>query len=184
MEKRESSAVEERIGEWLKEGESHKLPAWDEFPAIPLYMDQVILYLKDSLGLFQREGGSSLLTSSMINNYVKSGVLPHPEKKKYEKKHLGALMLVCMLKQVLSLQDIKTLLDGEELGPELYRFFLETHLNAMRETCGALSQGRKENLWREALRLAVQANAQRAAAERILCELAKESPKGERGTDK
>ena len=51
-------------------------PGWEELPGIPLYMDQVIFYLKDSLGFFQREPEGSLLTSSMINNYVKTGCCP------------------------------------------------------------------------------------------------------------
>ena len=48
----------------------------------------------------------------MINNYVKTGLIPHPDKKKYTKEHLAGLMAVCMLKQVLPIQDIKTLFSG------------------------------------------------------------------------
>lgn len=168
--------AENRVSAWAAEGKALEVPAWEELPSIPLYMDQVIFYLKDSLRLFQRDGESSLLTSSMINNYVKNQVLPHPEKKKYGKEHLGALMAVCMLKQVLSLQDIKTLLSGEELGPELYQLFRETHLAAVRETCRDLEESCREgkSLKEEALRLAAEANAKRAAAERILWELGKE----------
>lgn len=88
------------LAEWARQGQEAAPPAWEELPGIPLYMDQVILYLGESLELFQREG-SSLLTSSMINNYVKTGLIPHPEKKKYTKEHLAGLMAVCMLKQVL-----------------------------------------------------------------------------------
>ena len=106
----------EEIYRWAREGTGLCPPAWNELPSIPLYMDQVIFYLKDSLRFFERDEETSLLTSSMINNYVKNGVLPHPDKKKYGKEHLGALMAVCMLKQVLSIQDIKTLLSGEELS--------------------------------------------------------------------
>ena len=56
------------VAAWAKEGETAAPPAWEELPAIPLYMDQVILYLGESLKLFQREEEASLLTSSMINN--------------------------------------------------------------------------------------------------------------------
>lgn len=99
------------LAEWARQGQEAAPPAWEELPGIPLYMDQVILYLGESLELFQREG-SSLLTSSMINNYVKTGLIPHPDKKKYTKEHLAGLMAVCMLKQVLPIQDIKTLFSG------------------------------------------------------------------------
>ncbi len=173
------SDVENRIQAWAGTGESLELPDWEQLPSIPLYMDQVIFYLKDSLRFFQRDEDSSLLTSSMINNYVKKEVIPHPEKKKYGREHLGALTVVCMLKQVLSIQDLKTLLDGRELGPELYRLFREVHTEAVQETCRALEEscGQGGDLRAEALRLAARANALRAAAERILCELAREEEK-------
>ena len=113
------------IAAWARAGQGEPLPAWDDLPAIPLYMDQVILYLGESLELFQREG-SSLLTSSMINNYVKTGLIPHPDKKKYTKEHLAGLMAVCMLKQVLPIQDIKTLFSGG-MDPHTYALFRQAH---------------------------------------------------------
>ncbi len=159
--------VEQEMEKWLETGRELELPAWEELPAIPLYMDQVILYLRECLSFFQQDENSPLLTSSMINNYVKNGVLPHPDKKKYRKEHLGALMAVCMLKQVLSIQELKTLLDGQEIGPELYELFREAQTGAVQETCRSL-QGSKANLKREALRLAAEANAKRCAAQQIL----------------
>ena len=105
------------LAEWARQGQEAAPPAWEELPGIPLYMDQVILYLGESLELFQREG-SSLLTSSMINNYVKTGLIPHPDKKKYTKEHLAGLMAVCMLKQVLPIPDVKTLLESQFEGAQ------------------------------------------------------------------
>lgn len=126
------------LAEWARQGQEAAPPAWEELPGIPLYMDQVILYLGESLELFQREG-SSLLTSSMINNYVKTGLIPHPDKKKYTKEHLAGLMAVCMLKQVLPIQDIKTLFSG---GMDLhtYALFRQAHTEALAETCRSLEE--------------------------------------------
>ncbi len=170
------------VAAWANEGETAAPPAWEELPAIPLYMDQVILYLGESLKLFQREE-ASLLTSSMINNYVKNGLIPHPDKKKYTKEHLAGLMAVCMLKQVLSIQDIKTLLTGWEITGETYELFRGAHTQAVQETCRALEETcRTKSDLKQAALLAVEANAKRAAAERILCELGREpgkKPKGE-----
>ncbi len=167
--------LEKRLLDWTEAGKTAGLPEWDSLPSIPLYMDQVIFYLKDSLRLFERDEDASLLTSSMINNYVKKEVIPHPEKKKYGKEHLAALTAVCLLKQVLSIQDLKTLLSGQGFGPELYELFREAHTAAVQETCQALAEScrRGDDLRAEALRLAARANAQRAAAERILCEMGK-----------
>lgn len=48
--------------------------AWDALPDIDLYMDQVVSYLpRQSVG-----GKAPAVTSAMINNYVKDGLLPGP----------------------------------------------------------------------------------------------------------
>lgn len=166
----------EKILEWARSGKELTPPDWDALPTIPLYVDQVLLYLRDSLRLFERDENDVLLTNSMINNYVKNGILPHPDKKKYSRQHLAALMAVCMLKQVLAIPDIAALLGGQEMGPELYGSFLTAHTGAVREACRELEESclSGKDLRLEALRLAAESNAKRAAAERILCELAEE----------
>ncbi len=164
--------------QWAHHASELPLPQWDSFPNIPLYMDQVVLYLSDQLQAFQREGGQPLLTSSMVNNYVKNGAIPRPEKKKYDRRHLGELAALCMLKQVLSLQDIATLFSGETEAQELYGLFCEVHRAAMEEVCAELDKSLQKaaaDPRQEALRLAAEANAKRAAAEHILVELAKKA---------
>ena len=165
------------LAEWARQGQEAAPPAWEELPGIPLYMDQVILYLGESLELFQREG-SSLLTSSMINNYVKTGLIPHLDKKKYTKEHLAGLMAVCMLKQVLPIQDIKTLFSGG-MDPHTYALFRQAHTEALAETCRSLEEtcASGADLKQAALLLAAEANAKRAAAQRILSLLGEEAPK-------
>ena len=130
----DSIQAAQAVAEWAEKGQTATPPAWEELPSIPLYMDQVILYLGESLELFQGEGEPSLLTSSMINNYVKNGLIPHPQKKKYAKEHLAGLMAVCMLKQVLSIQDMKTLLGSGEISPQTYQLFRQAHTAALQET--------------------------------------------------
>lgn len=170
------SNAENNILSWAQLGKELDIPSWDDLPNIPLYMDQVIFYLKDSLSFFEHDDTSPLLTSSMINNYVKNDVIPHPEKKKYSKEHLGALMAVCILKQVLSMQDIKVLL-SDTAHSELYERFRSTHTDAVHEVCSQLAEHcqNADDLKAAALCLAVEANAKRAAAERILCELSVEN---------
>ena len=162
----------ESTAAWARETGQEPLPAWDSLPGIPLYMDQVVLYLTDLLAPFQRED-TPLLTSSMVNNYVKAGAIPRPEKKKYDRRHLSGLTVLCMLKQVLSLQDIKVLLRDGALAQEQYGLFLQAHHAAMEELTRdlqeSLSQGRDPR--EEALRLAAEANAKRAAAEQLLLRL-------------
>ena len=88
--------ADEKILEWAQEGCELSCPEWEQLPAIPLYVDQVLQYLRDSLQFFERDEEDVLLTNSMINNYVKKNVLPHPEKKKYSREHLAALTVICL----------------------------------------------------------------------------------------
>ena len=79
-------------------------PRWDEFPAIELYMDQVLSILENSLSGFSH--GERTITSSMINNYVKQKIVKPPVKKKYDRVHLSYLYAVSILKPLMSISDI------------------------------------------------------------------------------
>ena len=62
----------------------------------------------------------------MINNYVKQGVMPAPEKKKYNRAQIAYLLVICILKQVYSISDIKKLIaltiKNYEVGKAYNRF--------------------------------------------------------------
>jgi DNA-binding transcriptional MerR regulator len=55
--------------------------------------------------------GDKILTKTMINNYVKNKVLIPPVRKKYGRDHILLLIFIYYLKNILSLEDIKTILD-------------------------------------------------------------------------
>ena len=80
------------LEEWANEAASHHMAAWDQLPEIYLYMDQVLTYLNRQLALY--DGTANPLTASMINNYVKDGVLERPQKKKSSRDHLALLYLL------------------------------------------------------------------------------------------
>ena len=84
------------------------LPRWEELPTLELYMDQVITLIDQYLSPVIQTEKHPLLTSSMVNNYVKKGMIPAPEKKRYNQKHLAFLIAITMLKQVLTIPEIKT----------------------------------------------------------------------------
>jgi len=171
------SEAADSITKWAEEIEKYSAVEWDRLPEIYLYMDQVLTYMDKQLCLFERNENTSLLTSSMINNYVKDGVLPRPEQKKYSRDHLALLMVICMLKQVLSIQDVssllKTLLEDASKS-EMYGRFCEAQSSALKEVCERVkttaTQGEAE-LTRLAIELSIEANARRTASERILSEL-------------
>lgn len=108
------SNEKENITKYLKDLDEFKLPAYNEFPPIPLYMEQVISYIGECLKTFSgnKEGDdNNVLTPFMVNNYVKAKIITPPKDKKYSKEHLAYLLAIALLKSVVSMKDIATLID-------------------------------------------------------------------------
>lgn len=88
------------------------IPRWNELPTIQLYMDQVIELVNTSLEIWNISG-ENVLTSSMVNNYVKLGIIPPPEKKRYSRNQLAYLIIICILKQIMPISDIKVFIESQ-----------------------------------------------------------------------
>ena len=105
-------------------------PAWEQLPDLGLYMDQVITYMERQFkALYPKTG--SLLTPSMINNYVKSGLVKRPAGKKYDREQLAQLIMLCTLKQVATMEEMKQLLtppEGKDTE-QLYEDFRAAQVN-------------------------------------------------------
>ena len=86
------------------------IPRWNELPEIDLYLDQVVGYLEKYLEQYNANKEDKIITKTMINNYVKLGVMPAPEKKKYSREHIAYLIVICVLKQVYCISDIGKLI--------------------------------------------------------------------------
>ncbi len=104
--------INNSLNEWLKKLENFNLINYDELPDIELYMDQILTLIQRQLSIFTYNSYDKLLTSSMVNNYVKGNVIPAPISKKYNREHLALLEEVCTLKQVLSIAEIKQIIDS------------------------------------------------------------------------
>lgn len=87
-----------------------KNPDFDKIPEIALYMDQLLEYLDQALECNKRSPKDGIYTKTMVNNYVKAGVISSPDKKKYTKDTLVDLIAFYHLKQTFSIQDAQTLL--------------------------------------------------------------------------
>jgi DNA-binding transcriptional MerR regulator len=83
----------------------------DVIPNIDLYMDQITSFMDSQLENSKRHEDDKSLTKTMINNYTKNDLLPPPNKKKYSKEHLLSLIFIYYLKNFLSINDIKTILN-------------------------------------------------------------------------
>jgi hypothetical protein len=106
-----------------------------DIPSIDLYMDQVTTLFESKLFHQKRDIKEPILTKTMINNYAKAKLLTPIKNKKYSKQQIIMLILIYNLKQILSLDDIKSLFTpiteklsaekGSELSMEdLYTNFL------------------------------------------------------------
>lgn len=82
-----------------------------DVPNIDLYMDQVTTFMDEQLASCKRHEDDKLLTKTMINNYAKNDLLPPPEKKKYTKEHLMTLLFIYYFKNILSINDIQSILN-------------------------------------------------------------------------
>lgn len=81
----------------------------DHIPDIDLYMDQLLDFLNNRLNSLKRDTDDKGLTKTMINNYTKDQLLIPPLNRKYGKQHVMLLILICQLKSILSINDIKRL---------------------------------------------------------------------------
>ncbi len=150
--------------------EQERPAAWEALPNLALYMDQIISYMPQQLIHFdQREA----LTSAMVNNYIKDGLVPRAEGKRYGPVHLGYLTAVSALKKVLSVRDTGALLSaGQATGKDaqiLYGYFCSALDRALTDTAQAIdADACREDLARMALDLALRSYANQLACARIL----------------
>ena len=122
--------VADKLVRWDRYIKELHLPRYDELPSLELYMDQVIVLLNQYLRHFVFAASEDkLITPSMVNNYVKMKLLPAPVKKKYGRTHLACLIMICTLKQTLSISVIKRMLPvGDEAEVcRQYDEFVSTH---------------------------------------------------------
>jgi len=104
------------------------IPRWEELPDIELYMDQVITFIENNVYIYPFINNEKVITSSMINNYVKLNLIPKPIKKKYNKTHLAYLIAISILKHVFTIQEVRdgilfqAMLNGEK---DAYNLFCE-----------------------------------------------------------
>ncbi len=88
---------------------SFRLPRYNEIPDVGLYLEQTTKYINSFLMPIGFE-----ITGSMIRNYVKMGLLNNPEHKQYYANHIGHLIAIAILKNVISLDNISVLFSKQK----------------------------------------------------------------------
>lgn len=126
----DKSIVEQRLPIWIHVMEKFDLPDWDTLPQLDLYMDQVIILLTQYFSPLIASVDDKVITASIINNYVRMKVMPPPVKKKYGRIHIAYLIMICILKQSLSISCIQRMLPEiqDEASIEgLYKDFVQQY---------------------------------------------------------
>ena len=90
-----------------------QMPRWAEIPDLGLYLDQVITFTQRTYQPLYGDDAAKLLTGSMVNNYVKAGLIARPVGKKYGRDQLAAVLMIVHLKGVLSMEMIRLLVTGD-----------------------------------------------------------------------
>ena len=162
--------MEEALQAFSQRLRTQRPARWEQLPDFALYMDQVLSYMDRQV---LRLDEDDPLTSAMVNNYTKNGLVPRAAGKRYGPIHLGYLTAVCALKKVLSVRDIGILLRAAEernkTPEELYQYFCGALDQALSDTAAAIdADAGREDLARMALDLALRSYADQLACARIL----------------
>ncbi len=171
----------DELKKWCDELSNFSVGNWEEWPDIDLYMDQVISYLDKYMNYFRIYDDEKMITPSIINNNTKDGVLPKPVKKKYPRSLLSTLLIFCVSRQVLSGQELATML-GEITQSEdfasIHKNFGDVLENQLKHTVAQITNDTKDfkttdrqELAQLAMRLSLEAFAAGIAARKILSEL-------------
>lgn len=117
------------ISYWENYIGNYELPTWEQIPDFGLYMEQVVTFLKNCLSYMERNtNDDAVITASAINNYVRKKLMPQPIKKRYYRTHIAYLIVLCALKQSLSISEIQSMIPIEAGEEELKAFYTEfTH---------------------------------------------------------
>ena len=103
----------QKLDRWRTYMQHYSLPDWDHLPDMELYIDQVVTLVCRYLELIPQDESNPLVTASSINNYVRLKVMPAPVKKRYSRRHLAYVLMICTLKQSMALTEIPKILPSE-----------------------------------------------------------------------
>lgn len=85
--------------------QTFRLPRYEQLPNMGLYLEQTTKYINQALAPL----GCVEVTSSMIRNYVKMGLVKNPDRKQYYADQIAHLICVTILKTVLPLEHVSRL---------------------------------------------------------------------------
>lgn len=170
--------INSSLQKWLDQLGNFEFQNYEKLPDIDLYMDQVVTFLEKQLAILATSSMDKQITSSMINNYVKGDVISSPISKKYNREHLSLIEEICILKQVLSIAEIKEVIQNRYNGASYTTVFNEFRDMHSKENKEAVEYAKHsisdiktndiESLTKLALDMALKANSYITISKRIL----------------
>ena len=118
-----------KLRRWETYLHDYRLPSWEEIPDLGLYMEQVLALLRQYLDYLPPElKDEQFITAATINNYVRNRFMPEPCRKKYYRVHIAYLIMICTLKQTLSIATLHSMIPvglSEQGVREIYSAYAE-----------------------------------------------------------
>ena len=99
-----SQEVKQRVQDSIRD---FRMPRYNEIPDVGLFLEQTTKFISEALKPLE----NIQLTSSMISNYVKRGLVAKPVRKQYDREQIAYLIFIAVTKNILSLEDIQLLIN-------------------------------------------------------------------------
>ncbi len=164
---------------FIQELKSCRPVEWKLLPDFGIYMDQLLAYMTRQLVDFS---SGEKLTSAMINNYIKDGLMPRAEGKRYSGSHIAYLTAICVLKQAMTVKDAGVLLREtvkDDIGSfyEKFRGLLDAELSRAAEEIP--TEATREELADYVLSLGISAYTTQLVCKELISVLAEEEAEAE-----
>jgi hypothetical protein len=79
----------------------------DEFPELSLYADQVAEFFCSKLGPYAKD---PVITKGKISDYVKKGLIPPPDKKRFDRDHIIMIWFILFLDLAYGSKDVEAVM--------------------------------------------------------------------------
>lgn len=122
--------MKETLQQAARSLQNFRLPRYHEIPNVGLYLEQTTQYISDYLDMVL----PGCMTSSMISNYVKKGLIASPVKKQYSREQIAYLFFIAAAKNVLSLDALQNFIRLQQRTysvEKAYNYFVEEFENLL-----------------------------------------------------
>lgn len=126
------TSIQARLKETLG---NFRMPRYGELPGMGLYLDQTVRLINEYLAPLP----GCEMTASMVSNYVKKGLVSHPQGKRYSREQIAYLLFIALAKNVLSLEDLKRFIAVQQrsyTAQRAYDYLCEELENLLRYVYG------------------------------------------------